>query len=363
MLILGYIVLVFTTIQLFISIANLLFHQPFPKKHKQNKTLVSVLIPARNEENNIGNLLSDLKKQNYSNIEILVFNDHSTDKTANIVKTFADKDSRIKLINSEQLPEGWLGKNFACHSLAKISRGNYQLFLDADVRISGNIIADVLEKAQHQKLGLLSIFPKQKMFSMGEWISVPNMNFILLSLLPLILVNKSGKPSLAAANGQFMFFYSEKYKQYWPHERMKKEKVEDIQIARFYKENQIKVACLTGNKEITCRMYENFQDAVMGFSKNIIMFFGDNTVIAVLFWLITTFGFIPVWAGFSIPVLLAYLSAILFIRIFISIRSKQNPIVNLLLIIPQQFSMGLFIYKALQNSAKKQFEWKGRNIS
>ncbi len=91
-------VLIFTLLQFLVAFANLLFLQRFQKSNKNSNQLVSVLIPARNEENNIGNLLSDLQKQDYKNIEIIVFNDQSTDKTAGIVNSFAESDKRIKLI-------------------------------------------------------------------------------------------------------------------------------------------------------------------------------------------------------------------------------------------------------------------------
>ena len=362
-LVAGYIILTFTLIQLLVAAANLIFNQPFSRKQRKSNTLISVLIPARNEEKNIGNILTDLQKQKYSNIEIIVFNDQSTDETQKIVQAFADTDSRIKLINSEALPAGWLGKNYACHSLSKVAKGSFLQFIDADVRLSGTIIGDVWAKTKKQKLALLSIFPEQIMKSGGEWISVPIMNYILLSLLPLVLVYRSKKPSLAAANGQFMFFNAKIYKHFFPHKIMKSEKVEDIKIARFLKKHNLKTACLTGNKNVSCRMYRNYSEAVMGFSKNIIMFFGNSLVLALIFWTITTFGFLAVWFAFSKTVFAVYLATVLIIRLFISFTSKQNAFYNLVLIIPQQITMGVFIVKAIVNKWKKQFEWKGRNIS
>jgi cellulose synthase/poly-beta-1,6-N-acetylglucosamine synthase-like glycosyltransferase len=142
--------------------------------------LVSVLIPARNEEKNIAKLLNDLLDHDYKNIEILVFNDQSTDKTAEIVTGFSQKDSRVKLINSDGLPEGWLGKNHACHSLSKLAKGKYLLFLDSDVRIGNGIIRQTCTFSDKHKLGLLSIFPRQIMVSAGEKAAVPLMHFILL---------------------------------------------------------------------------------------------------------------------------------------------------------------------------------------
>lgn len=359
----GFFILAFTTVQLIVALVNLLISQSFPENRNPSNELISVLIPARNEEKNIEYLLKDLQQQDYQNLEIIVFNDQSTDNTEGILKQFAEKDKRIHYTNSSGLPDGWMGKNYACHSLAKEAKGKYLLFLDADVRIRANIIEKMLTFAQKHNLTLLTIFPVQIMKTLGEKTTVPIMNYILLSLLPLILVRKSSFPSLAAANGQCMFFWAEGYKNIFPHEILKNSKVEDIQIAKLLKRRKKKMACLTGKPEITCRMYNNYSEAVNGFSKNVIMFFSNSFVAAVLFWLITTFGFIAVYYSFSISLFLIYLSAIIFIRIIISVISKQPVLQNLVLAIPQQLTIGIFIFTAMTNKLKKQHTWKGRNIS
>lgn len=333
------------------------------KKRTSAGSFVSVLIPARNEEENIGILLNDIINLDYENLEILVFNDQSTDKTESIVNEFIAKDKRIRIINSNELPAGWLGKNFACHSLAQAASGDYYLFLDADVRIKNSVLIDSLACMSHFKLGLLSIFPTQIMGSFGERISVPIMHFILLSLLPLILVRKLKPASLAAANGQFMLFDSEMYTRYLPHLKCRTSAVEDVEIARFLKKEQVKIACVTGNTDIECRMYRNLGEAINGFSKNVSTFFGNSFLLAILFWGITSFGFVAVLISLSGIGIMVYFTIILLTRIFVSIAGRQNLLWNLFLFPLQQISLGLFIYKAAINTIRKQYQWKGRNIS
>jgi glycosyltransferase involved in cell wall biosynthesis len=363
MIYLAWFILFFAAIQSLVAITNLIIQQNPGKAITGFDELVSVLIPARNEEKNIGNILNDLLLQDYMNIEILVFNDQSTDKTEEIVSAFSEKDNRVKLINSKGLPDGWLGKNYACHSLSKQAHGKYLLFLDADVRIGNQIIAQTISVSEKYKLGLLSIFPKQMMHSIGEWITVPNMNYILLSLLPLILVRKSGFSSFAAANGQFMLFNSAIYLNLFPHQAFRQNKVEDIEIARYYKSLGLKIACLSGNHSISCRMYNGYREAVDGFSKNVINFFGNSYFLAIFFWILTSFGIVPILFFLSSKALIIYILLIISKRIIISSISKQNLFYNLIFVIPQQITMGLFIYKSIIYSTKKQFEWKGRSIS
>jgi glycosyltransferase involved in cell wall biosynthesis len=363
MIYLALFIVFFTLVQLIVALSNAVFITSLPKHAGEHHELVSVLIPARNEEKNIAKLLSDLLSQTYQNIEIIVFNDLSTDKTAEIVEHFCATDTRVRLINSEALPEGWLGKNYACYSLAKQAAGDFFLFLDADVRIKGDVIPRVISFAQREHLGLISIFPMQIIQSIGEKITVPNMNYILLSLLPLVLVRKSKNPALAAANGQFMFFEAQGYQKLQPHERVKKDKVEDISIARIYKNQGVPMACLVGDDTIQCRMYEGFWDAVNGFSKNVTAFFGNSFVLALMFWVITSFGFLV--ALYSLPLVLfwGFVLAYLATRMIISKISHQNVGVNLLYLIPQQIACGIFIYRAQVNKFAKNYQWKDRSIS
>ncbi|HAH25180.1 MAG TPA: glycosyl transferase family 2, partial [Prolixibacteraceae bacterium] len=107
---------------------------------------------------------------------------------------------------------------------------------------------------QQKKLSLLSIFPQQKMETFSEWIIVPVMNWILQSLLPMILVSKTSFPSLSAANGQLMMFESESYLRYQWHSKVRNQNVEDIRLARMVKSEGLKMAVLLGNNDIYCRM-------------------------------------------------------------------------------------------------------------
>lgn len=362
MILLAYITLIFTAIQFLVALVNLITEISLPESENESANLVSVLIPARNEENNISNILNDLIYQTYQNIEVIVFNDQSEDKTAEIVDEFARRDSRIKLLNSEGLPDGWFGKNYACHSLAKHAQGEYLLFLDADVRIKNNILGNAVSFSKKHDIRLVSIFPKQIIKTFGERITVPNMNYILVSLLPLILVRKLKYPSMAAANGQFMFFRADIYHTSEPHRLMKNNKVEDIHIARLFKKMRFKVACLLGDETIRCRMYSGFRDSVNGFSKNVIAFFGNSYFLAVLFWFITTFGILAVIFGLPEEFLIVYLLMYFLTRIFVSLASQQNIFYNLVYFILLQFSLGLFIYKAFINQYFRKLRWKGRII-
>lgn len=352
----------FLLIRLIVSLVNLLFSTRLPgNRELSGEPKVSVLIPARNEAGNIHHLLDDLTKSSFKNIEVLVYDDYSQDETAKMVREFKNRDERIQLLEGKELPEGWLGKNHACHQLSIHARGKYLLFLDADVRITPGLITDSLSYLMEHRLNLLSIFPKQIMKSTGEKITVPLMNWILTSFLPIPLIKGSSYASLAAANGQFMLFDAGFYRKHHWHQKMRKEAVEDIRIMQAIKEIPDRGHTLLSNGQISCRMYRNFREAVNGFSKNTHAFFGNSRMLLSFFTLISSFGFIAFLLAGPYFLIFYFLMVIL-IRVFTSLASRQNPVLNTVTAPLQQFSLIWINSHAFLNKTRGYGVWKGRNI-
>lgn len=362
MILVAYITVFFFALRFLVSLINFLFSPVLKNKIPSARPLVSVLIPARNEEKNIDNILNDLMQQSYTNIEVIVFNDQSCDATRNKVMAFTQRDSRIRLIDSPGLPEGWLGKNYACYRLAQHASGEYLMFLDADVRIGAGLFESAVAQMEQYNLKLLSIFPKQIMITTGEKMTVPLMNIILLSLLPMILTRINPRPSLAAANGQFMLFEKKSYRQIQPHKKEKTNPVEDILISRLYKKRGMKMQCMTGNDNIRCRMYKNIKEATRGFAKNIAQFFGGEHLAVFIFWFLGTLGIFPVIFYLSPAMIIITFALITGMKIFISRLSFQPVIQNLIFAVPQQTILGWILLLSLKNKITKKGQWKGRNI-
>ena len=249
--------------------------RPYMKRRKSlDHPLVSVLIPARNEERNLPLLLNDLTDCNYPNLEVIVCDDDSSDQTPVVLEEFAKECSNLTIIKNDQLPSGWVGKNHACYLLSKKATGSYFLFIDADVRLSKDAISKAVAFMQKSSIQLLSLFPAQIIKTPGEWKVVPLMNVILLTLLPLRFVQWFSLASFSAANGQFMMFKSQNYLQNNWHTRFKSSYVEDIAIARTMKRERQRIATLLGGSDVKCRMYSKYEDGINGFSKNIQQIFG-----------------------------------------------------------------------------------------
>jgi glycosyltransferase involved in cell wall biosynthesis len=357
-----YFILAFAGLQVLTAFLNYIFRADYSLYRTINNELVTILIPARNEEKNIGNIINDISEQSHKNIEIIVIDDDSNDRTCEIVLKKSLTDNRIKLINSRLTDNSWLGKNHACYQGASSAKGKYLLFLDADVRLGKDAVSEVLGYLEKSRSVFLSVFPKQLLVNKGVKSVVPVMNHILLSLLPLFLVRYSPFTSMAAANGQLMLFNAEVYRALEPHKKFRHEKAEDIRIARFLKKKKFNIACLTGKNDISCRMYENYNDAMKGFSKNVVEFFGNSFFAAILFWFISLTGII--WIAVFLPIWLTliYIIMIIATRIFISITSQQNITDNILMHFVQIYNLGLLIFKSIKHKINKSYQWKGRII-
>lgn len=364
MMVIFYILLTINLFFLVIAFINLFF-APRISAHQMERAgcpLVSVLIPARNEAENIAFLLEDLCKQHYSTLEILVYDDLSEDATAQIVRGFERLDSRIRLIEGSELKSGWSGKQYGCHQLALQAQGSYFLFLDADVRIMPELVDSVVLNMEKFDLDLMSAFPTQVMQSEGEKIVVPIMMTILLTLLPLSLVAENNHSSLAAANGQMMCFNRSCYKRNLFHELFKASRVEDISIIRYMKEKEMRVACYLGAKLISCRMYRNYRDAIKGFSKNLIHFFGGSYTASFIYWLIfyaSPFSLLLIGQFFLFFVLFS----IQLIALILVAVCCNNKVADYLLWFPIRIFSFLQIWgRSLKRRKDRKEEWKGRMI-
>lgn len=241
--------------------------------------MVSVLIPARNEEKNIGRCLESLHSQDYPNFEIIVLDDQSEDNTASMIKFWQTKFPKLKLVHGKTLPAGWTGKNWACHQLSEVAQGDYSIFADADTRHHPDAIRDTIGWMQQYQTGVFSAFPQQVTQTFAEKLLVPLLDVILYASLPLWSIYSSRFPSMTAANGQWLAFRKKIYKKLGGHELVKNEVVEDLAIVRLAKRQRIRVLSTTGTDRIYTRMYRSFSEIWDGFSKNMYGIFSTKKVL------------------------------------------------------------------------------------
>ncbi len=353
---------VFLAARLVIVIVNMITRQWLREEGQETAPSVSVLIPARNEAENLPLLLDGLLEQTYEPFDVWIFDDDSHDGTRAVIGSYAVRDPRIRYVEGNGVPEGWNGKNNACHQLAMKAEGEYLLFLDSDVRVEPGLLAKAVRHARRHDLTLLSIFPRQLMVSFGEKITVPVMNWILVSLLPLVLTRWSHYTSLSAANGQFMLFRGREYRQHRFHAMVKEINVEDIHIFRLVKRMGYAAHTVLSRGEISCRMYRNLKEGIIGFTRSVFAFFGGSGTILLLFTLFTTFGVFFVWAGMGLLYALIYLALALLLRALVAVVSVQPVLVGTLLSPLIQISFVRIVIRAFIFRARGKNVWKGRTI-
>lgn len=327
---------------------------------------VSILIPARNEEQNIGKSLEGLLKQDYPNFEIIVLNDHSEDNTLQVIEAYQKQDSRIKSINGKDLPDGWLGKNWACHQLSQVAAGEIFIFTDADNRHAPFAIKNTVAHIQNLKLGLISAFPQQWTVTLAEKMIVPIMDIFVYGTLPLWATYYLPFASMAAANGQWIALTREAYQQLGGHETVKNELVEDTFLARLAKRKKIKILTTAGTDAVFSRMYQNANEVWHGFSKNFYGLAGYNNVVffgIIVSMLIAFVSPYILWLAPSVRTMaFIAIGMNLMIRVLISIKYKHpfwtsvilHPIAMLYAVV-----IGLNSFLSINRGT---IQWKGREI-
>jgi glycosyltransferase involved in cell wall biosynthesis len=229
---------------------------------------ISVLIPARDEERNLAACLDAALADRSSVREVLVYDDHSSDGTAAVVRAYAQCDSRVRLLPPEQLPAGWCGKPFACDRLARAARCEWMLFLDADARLSPDAPARMVSEARRRQVSLLSCWPGIHMVSFWEKVLMPLLNFVVFTLYPAPLSLVRRDASLGLAHGACLLARREEYWKVGGHATVRNELFEDTRLARIWRERGEWSICLDGQDVVSVRMYGSLGQIWAGFKKN-----------------------------------------------------------------------------------------------
>lgn len=229
---------------------------------------VSVLIPARDEEDGIAAAVESVLASTGVNFEVIVMDDSSIDRTAQIVEAIAKRDKRVSLERTQTLPVGWNGKQHACWTLAHAAKHELLCFVDADVRLEPQCLARMTAFLTRSHRGLVSGFPRQITKTWFEWLLLPLIHFVLLGFLPIERMRKTTDPSFAAGCGQFILVRRDDYFACGGHSAIKTTMHDGLLLPRLFRQHGYKtdLADLTGLA--TCRMYRNAMQVWQGLAKN-----------------------------------------------------------------------------------------------
>jgi chlorobactene glucosyltransferase len=276
-------IIYFQLVVLVIVISNILIlHQARQHTQLENYPFVSILVPARNEENNIRCCILSLLAQDYPSFELIVLDDQSTDRTFTVLENIALSNPDLNIVVGSSPPPGYSGKNWACTQLAQLAHGDLLLFTDADTIFNRQALKLLLSGMIGEKADLLTGYPRQRMGSVGEYLLVPFFSWAILCFVPLWLAYRIRMPGLSSGNGQMMLFRREAYQKIGGHASLSGVIVEDKALAWRVKSHGLRWRVINIADMVSCRMYSNGRAAFAGFSKNLFAFF-DFRVISFLF--------------------------------------------------------------------------------
>ena len=207
---------------------------------------VSIILPARNEEEFIGKCLDSLIKQDYENYEIIVIDDSSEDKTGKIILEYAKKSSKIIPVSAKPKPDGWIGKNWACMEGYRKATGELLLFTDADTKHSKNVLSLAVSHLISFNLDALSAIPKMLTFDFWTKITLPMISTFLHTRFSALNVNNPSKKT-GYFFGSFFILKKKTYEEVGMHEGVKQEIIEDGALGKKVKELGYKMKMVRGD--------------------------------------------------------------------------------------------------------------------
>jgi glycosyltransferase involved in cell wall biosynthesis len=237
-----------------------------PRYDRPDPPRVTAFIPAKDEEAALADCLASVCAQSYPDLEILVVNDRSTDRTAEIARRFAEADPRVRVITIDHLPPGWTGKTHALQVAAEQATGDWFWFLDADTRHTPENLAVVMEYARRQGAAMASLLPELRCETFWEKVVQPLAGVVLIQSYPLFWVNDDRR-KLAFANGQYILIRRDAHRAAGGHRAVRDRFVEDIALAERVKGLGFPVRVAVAHGIGSTRMYASLGQLVRGWSR------------------------------------------------------------------------------------------------
>ena len=280
---------------------------------------VTVCIPARNEAANIEACVRSALACGGDEVEVCVYDDHSTDGTGEIVRRLAAEDPRVRIVPTIPLPQGWNGKMWGCDRMGRAARGEWVLFTDADVRLARECLATTREAAESLGCDLLSTVPRQVTGSWAEDAVVPLIHYVLLGYLPMRRMRATLDPAASAGVGQFLFARREAWLAIDGYTRFPGTMHDGIRMPREFRRAGRRTDLFDGTSLAQVRMYRGLSQTWRGFAKNAYEGLGSPWLL-LLVTALHVLGQVAAWAiviasaaaavmGLSVPVVAAALAA------------------------------------------------------
>jgi hypothetical protein len=326
--VLAWIALALAAIPALLFMKNLgLYRAPQAPASSREKSRISVLIPARDEESNIRAAIASALSNEDVDLEVIVLDDHSADDTARIVAEIAMQDARVRLEAAPALPAGWCGKQHACWVLANLARNPALVFMDADVRLAPDALSRMHAFLRESGASLASGVPLQLTGTFLERLLIPLIHFVLLGFLPLDRMRQDRRAAFGAGCGQLFIADREAYMATGGHRQIRESLHDGIRLPRAFREHGYHTDLFDATDLATCRMYTGLLQTWRGLGKNATEGMGSPKLIGPFTFLLFGGQILP-WlllavAPASVAVLLAVFAS-LAPRVVAAVRFQQS---------------------------------------
>jgi len=352
-----------------------LMHFPaLPENSGSNPSspLVSIILPVRNQANTVSECVTSLVGLDYPQKEVIVVDGNSADGTRDILKTF---EGQIKLVEEEPLPQGWVGKNWACHLGYMQAKGDLLMFTDGDSIHSRDSLAKTVNYLETTKADLVTLAPAAILRTFWEKLLQPPIFWLIMMFVGGKWVNDDSKPRWALGNGQYMLFRREAYDKVGGHYAVRDRISEDYSLGRLIKANGLRLRMVTASDSLGVRMYSSLPEIWRGWRKNFYSVSGNHPLFRAAYRLVLLFTFLVlpfVALGYGIvlapatPLNLylltgAFMAFFLWLGLIILDRSiGVNPLYALLLPFAVLVYIGIGIDSTIRGALGMGFSWKGR---
>lgn len=337
---------------LFFMIKSLRNSPRLEKIKNINKTfpMVSIIVPARNEERYIRKCVDSLVKQDYHDFEIILVNDESSDKTLEIMNEYQNSYSTIKVLNVNRPDADWTGKNWACYQGYLNSKGDLLLFTDADSYHSENTLSLVVQNIKHYRLDAITVMPRLLCNDFFTKVTLPLLTIFMHTRFSPLKVNDA-KSKLGYFFGSYFLIKRDTYEQVGSHASVKHEIIEDGALGKKVKEGNFKMRMVRGESYVQTIWARNASELSKAIDRLVIPMFMENrlklSLLSIVLFFLLIFPFLIVSLSLTLSIIHPYILnfvILLLAGITLVILFLANLIqITMTLFLNKFYSLGLII--------------------